>query len=465
MAGENTQKQETEITPTPTNSIGSQASTEDLEQLQSQMFGQKKEAKKSEPAKKEEPEPTPAPKKDVAADLFKKTTESDQTLTDEQKNAQEGEDDDSEFDAAGTFIDVSKFMEDGEPKTKEKEVKSKSEPDVDLDKESNIKNLRQVAGGFKKERDEAQNQITELQTELKNRPDTNGLQSKVSTLEARVKELEPYELVFGLHNNPQFKEKYIQGSESLVNEMTAIARDYGVDESVVQELVISTNRKEIDDLLSDALSSAEARSDLKSLKQRYDGLQREKREFEKTPEEAFRKFEESKVDAAADRNKRRDARFQETVNSAWSAALSANQEVQQNQRINELIEIAGQKEHNERVARPTLKAANDLYSAGIKHIERMIRNEAVIDTKFAAWFASIAQQASATQMLNFSRSAIHEKLQETLRTQEEEHSRNRPGTVTPSRSKPVSTGDGEKLSGKQRAAQIFSEVQEEFPVS
>ena len=459
------------IEPTPTAQDPTGMATDaQLEQMQIEMFGRKEEKKEKvkeiSPSEKIE---TNGAKPDRAKELFEKTSQLDKDLNDdESKNAKENEDEgsgsqDDDFTGGPSVTDFSRFLEgdDDDPDATASEDSAKegvSKDDPDISKEENLKSLRKIAGTFKQERNDAQAKIQELEQQLASRPDHTALQGKIQKLEARVNELEPYELTFGLHNNPEFKARFVDGAKVLVEEMEQIVRDYGVDESVVTELIEATNRKDIDDILSGSFASTEARSDLKILKQKHDGLQRERRDFEQKPAEALSKFQESQAELKAERNKKRDARFQEVSTSAWAAALSANQELPPDQQIPELIEIPGKKAHNEKVARPTLGQARGLVEAGLGHIEKMIRNEASIDPNFASWFASICQQAAATQMINYTRSGLHKKYQEMEKQLEQDNSRNYPGVNTAPRGASSSSSSGEKVSGKARAAAIFQEV-------
>jgi len=146
--------------------------------------------------------------------------------------------------------------------------------------------------------------------------------------------------------------------------------------------------------------------------------------------------------------------------SSWSKALAANKTLAEEQRIGELIEIPGMKDHNEKVVRPTLQSANELMNAGMRHIEQMIRGEHVIDDAFASWFAGVCQQATAAQMIHATRQGLYQKYQELSGEKKKQRGFDRPGLDTPTRSTSIK-GSKTKKDGKAVSADIFMDVMKE----
>lgn len=429
------------------------ADDEALIKMQEALFTKKTSAPKdgvgdeSEPEPKSKSEPKSKKGKDRAEELLRKSAEQSAKVKEE-----------VEFEAktpAG-FVDLATIFG-GEPEKEKPTENSEPETEVDLNKETNIKNLRTVAGNFKRERDEIKVELETLRETLKTKPEVSALQRELDSLRGRVKELEPYELVFALHQNPEFKQRFVDGANNLVGEMKQIAGDYGVGEDVVQDILLTTNRKDLDDILEESFSSSAARSDIKTLKQKYDGLQRERAEYEKKPQESLTKFQEHEARASAQRAQQRDTYLKQAINSGWQSALKQNEELPENERIYELMEIPGKREHNEKVVKPTLNAAQNLVEMGLRHIETMVRNQGVPDPKFVSWFASVCQQAVATQMLNYSRAGLYQKYLELRNEVQKRDSLDRPSINGASKS----SGGDRKLNGNEIAARIFLDVQKE----
>lgn len=206
--------------------------------------------------------------------------------------------------------------------------------------------------------------------------------------------------------------------------------------------------------------SDQARQDIKVLKQRYDGLQREKKEFEKKPNETYAQFEARKQQQETRLLQERDAHFTRVKNEGWSTAIIKNSELPTDRKIFELVEIPGKKEHNERIVRPTLNSAKQQFDQGLAYIEKAIRTKSVVGPHFVEWFSNLCQQAVAAQTINASRLGLHRKYQEVVTKENKQRAMERPGLSSGGHS---STGETTKKpkDGKDIAANIFQEVMEQ----
>lgn len=439
-------------------------SDDDLEIMQDELFGRKEETS---------PEERKGRVNGAVQEIIEKTQELNKSQPKKQKaisKEEETETEETKFDGTFPEFDASKFLEGAEDKEEGEDESDEDEEEIEgetaageeesspsFTKETNIKNLRQVAGNFKKERDAALLEIETLKTELRGRPDPQGFQQKISTLEGRIKELEPYELVFALHKNPAFKQKYIDGPNQIAAEMKQIAVDYGMEEDVVEQILMTDNRRELDETLEEYFSSTSARSDLKTLKQKYDGIIKERVEFEKKPREALTQFHSTQEQQDAQINQQRDAHLKTVIAEGWQAALQQAKQVSQNQKIYELLEQPGKKDHNEKVVKPTLGNAQAMLQTGVDYIERLVRSKAVPSKEFVQWFAQVCQQAAATQMVNHVRWGIHEKYQELLNQQKEQRGYDRPPVASQNRASP-SKGKKKGKKTEEISAEIWQSV-------
>lgn len=418
----------------------------------------KSDGKKSKKAAKTDPQTEGSDLSQMAENFSQKAKEVQKTGS-EEESGEEGEGDDF---AAPKMPDMSQFLDPDNEEESSQEEQEEGEEELDEEEEGsqatdnkteNIKNLRTS-------NKELKSRVTQLEAELKNRPDANGLQKTVQELRDRVKQLEPYELVFGLHNNPQFKAQFIDGANNLVTEMNDIAKDYGLEAEVVDEILATSNRKDLDEIISENFPSDESRREMKTLKKKYDGLLSQRRKAEQAPESALQDFYKQEQETEAVKNSKRDTHFKQVATSAWSQALSQNSQLPEEQRIGELMEVPGMKDHNNKVVRPTLQAANDLVSVGLQHIEKMIRGQNLIDDKFATWFAGVCQQATAAQMIHNTRQGLYQEYQKLQNQHKEGRKFSRPSVNTASRDTPTKKSK-KKMDGRETAAQIFMDVQKE----
>lgn len=403
---------------------------------------------------------------DRAADLFNKTQEVTNTLKDDNKkkpskkkvDEKTGE---ADFDGAFPEFDASQFLKDDNAPSETEEPTEEPEPgednDVDLDKEENLKNLRQIAGGFKQERDELKEKISELESQLTNRPDSTHYEQENARLKTRIEELEKYELVFGLQNNPAFKERFINPANQVMDEMKQIVTDYGLEEDIVSDILVIDNRKDLDEVLEETFASASARTDIKALKQKYDGIEKERQEFEKKPREALTQFQSEQAQSESEINHKRDTHLKTVTNNGWAAALSVAAQASKESKIYELIEQPGKKDHNEKVVRPTLNNAKQMLDTGMGYIESLVRQKAVPSAGFVQWLAQICQQAAATQMVNHVRWGIYDKYNELSQQQNKQNGYDRPGINPQGRGVPGGSSSKPKT-GKEAAAAIFESV-------
>lgn len=449
--------------PEVTEAISGTASDEQLAALQDQAFGEK-------PAKEAPPPaaPAPAPHKQRAKEIFDRAQAAAKKEKPPEKKEKEKDDD-------LPIIDTLQFLTDNElnptddenPRTGEEDDDDDTPPvetppvdDGELDRENNIKNLRTKAKTAVSENQTLKTRVSELEAKLAEQPSVTALTTQLNDAKQRVQQLEQYEVLFALQDNPEFKSKFIDGDKSLTGEMKTIAKDYGVEESIVDEFLTLTNRREIDEFLTENFDSEQARQDLKALKQKRDGLQRERKEFEKKPGESYAQFEARKAQKETELLTQRDAHYTRIKNEGWGLAIAKNAELPNDQKIMELVEVPGKKDHNEKVVRPTLNGAKSMYESGLAHIEKAIRTKSVLGPKFTEWFSNLCLQATASQMINTSRLGLHRKYQEAVSEQNKQRSMERPGLSTGARS---SSNEGTKKpkDGKDIAANIFQSVMEE----
>ena len=363
--------------------------------------------------------------------------------------------DSSQFIEGASENEEEEELEEFEPGEGEKEGEAEEES-RSFSKETNIKNLRQLAGSFKKERDAALLAVEQYKKQVESQPDSQGLQSTIGQLKERVAELEQYELVFALHKNPGFKQKYVDAPNQIAEEMKAIATDYGVDGEVIDEILLTNNRRDLDEMLEQFFSSSSARGDLKTLKQRYNGILNERREYEQKPREALTQFHSSQEMDDAQVNQQRDKHLSTVMRDGWAAALQSAATVSKEKKIYELLEQPGKTDHNEKVVKPTLNDAQAMLNTGVDYIERLVRAKAVPNQQFIQWFAQICQQAAATQMVNHVRWGIHGKYQQLLKDQGQQRDYDRPGVASQKR---TSAPKSKKPKGSSEiAAEIFSAV-------
>lgn len=400
------------------------------------------------------PKKTPPKKVDRAAEIFQKAAAVNEKVK-EISGGKPAEPSESEaFDEKGLFDEMASLLEATEVTKKEPEKAPAVVEEFDEDKENNIKNLRQIVKSLKNDKTTLSSKLQEVETKLSSLPDPTGFTSELTKLKERIGQLEPFEKVFALHQNPDFKEKYIDGIGNLVTEMKQIARDYGLDDNITDDIISTNNRKDLDDLLTESFGNSAAQADIKVLKRKIDGLYKERKELEKTPQDTLAALEAQRITREAQNQQKRNEYLTKVVNDAWTSTVIAAAELPPEQRIYELTEIPGKQDHNDKVVRPTLATAQNMMRQGLTYIEKTIRSGGVIDKNFASWFAALCQGAAATQMINMSRKAVWEKYKEVEKSSKKDRAIERPGISGAPRGSAPSPSN-KKRTGKDAAADIF----------
>lgn len=118
-------------------------------------------------------------------------------------------------------------------------------------KKSNIRNLKLSLRSERTRATVAEQKAQELETQLQNYADVQERLERLAELEDRVQQLEPYEKMFDIYQNPEFQEKYVTGISSELTAAQQIATDYKVAdaEAVIEQALSIENRKDRNDFL------------------------------------------------------------------------------------------------------------------------------------------------------------------------------------------------------------------------
>lgn len=203
----------------------------------------------------------PEPKHDTTPPIFKS------------QNDENGEEEDSEpvDEPADDFVDPLNT----EP------VQPKST------KAKNIKELKRHLNTAKAREAQLRKRNEELEAETQRLSAFQERMGEFETLQSRVQELEGYERIFDIYNNPEFNAKYVEGAETLVAQAKDIATQYGVkDVSVIDQAVKITNRKELNEFLKKQGLDEYGISDIRPYIFNLQHLEQERLQLEKSPEEA-----------------------------------------------------------------------------------------------------------------------------------------------------------------------------------
>lgn len=159
---------------------------------------------------------------------------------------------------------------------------------VKAPKAKSIKDLRNQLKTVRGRETQLRTRVEELESENQR---LAAFQEKIDeheTLKQRVEELETYEQIFDIHNNPQFNEKYVQGEENLTNEAKVLTSHYKVNPQVIDHALTidPSDRKALNDFLKKSGLDEYGVPEVRQYILRIQGLRAERSELEKSPQEA-----------------------------------------------------------------------------------------------------------------------------------------------------------------------------------
>lgn len=211
-------------------------------------------------------------------------------------------------------------------------------------KEENFKNLRNAlkASNFR---------VSELETELKAKEEELKKLDSVSELEAQLQEansklekLQKYEDIIGLYGTEGFKEEYYDKVDSIKSDIMDIARDYGVEDSIIDKAIQITNQRQLNEFLGqyfDVYSVQDIRKNIKEIQNILEAREEAENNPVKTREYLLTNFAKKK-DAM-------DKQARENIKLASMSAWTEMSETYSNPTsgVDILQEKRGDKNHND----------------------------------------------------------------------------------------------------------------------
>jgi hypothetical protein len=263
------------------------------------------------------------------------------------------------------------------PKIETKPQATPQEPDFDSDEnipplEKNYKILRTKYKETTKTLREQAAEATALKTKLQKYDQGEEAPDYVTELKKRITELEPLEQLHKLKTSDAYKTKIIEPLNEKLTSLKALAKDYEIDESVIEEASNITNTRELNQFLLqhfDEVGALEAKQTITAVQKiRSDAIKAEDQ-----PKEALSRMEQEHAAIIQGRESQRRHSIAETGKFSWGKAI---QKVIKDGRVAELIPRENDPEFNERYPHAIQeKAAKDygrivreLADGGLTHL-------------------------------------------------------------------------------------------------
>ena len=220
------------------------------------------------------------------------------------------------------------------------------------DAAENFKKLRTKFKEVRTEKEALEKTLKEHTKELEGYRRGEKIPEELEKREARIAELEEKEKVLDLRTSRYYQEKFVKPLEGIKQQLTKIAKDYGVDPNLLGQAANLQSEAELNRFLSNNFDPVGA-TEIKSIIKSYHRLQQEAVEAEKEPKMALNKMMENAKSAEQQQRVARMEAMQDTSRQAWKDALK---KIKQEGKVRELIFKEGDSQHNQ-VVTPIVQAA------------------------------------------------------------------------------------------------------------
>lgn len=323
-------------------------------------------------------------------------------------------------------------------------------------KEDNIKGLRNALKTEREKIDTLETELKQTKDKLEHVGDVEELRGQLEEARKEVEQLKKYESLVGLKQSKEYKERYIDGVDNLVKQAQEIAKDYEVPNEVLQQLVSTGNRRDMNRLLAEHFDTIGA-GDIRPVILDIQKLLIEKKKVENDPSKA----EKDLLEAAKTKEKkeqelaRRD--LESVVQSGWAdiATLYSGKD----SAVEPLKEVSGNESHNKTRTEIMQRAAKDygqVMGILVKHGLRKLPEET------AKAFAARFQLAEVTGHLMAQNETLLEQNKE-LRTKLGKYSNYTRPLSSGNSVQRGSSGDSPKdIPAKDIAATVFASAAEKL---
>jgi DNA repair exonuclease SbcCD ATPase subunit len=211
-------------------------------------------------------------------------------------------------------------------------------------KEENFRNIRNALKASRNRVSELETQLAAKDEELKKLDEVSSLQAELEETKNKLATLQKYEDIIGLYGTEGFKEEYYDKVDKIKEGVLDLAKDYGVDGSVIDQAMTITNQRQLNEYLGQYFDVYSVQDIRKSIKEMQDIISK-REEAEANPVKT-REFLLSNF------AKKKDAIEKQSKENIKLASLSAWQEISNTYSnpasgIDILQEKNGNKEHND----------------------------------------------------------------------------------------------------------------------
>lgn len=253
-----------------------------------------------------------------------------------------------------------------------KETKDVKEPEVPVsavlptesetaslgdDKEDNFKRLRNKLGETSTVLKEKDKEIEQLQNKVKRYENGEEFPDVIKQLQDENTKLSRYEKIVALKTSDEYEDKFIKPINETKERLADIAADYGIPGAMMDKALNITNKRELNTFLSSHFDDVGA-LEVKQLITNAQELQNQAKAAEAEPSKVL---EELRLEHEEFKKQEFAKNINSIITSSKDAWVDSLLRIRREGRIQELIPIEGDEEHNKMKVERVLRAAGTEY--------------------------------------------------------------------------------------------------------
>lgn len=228
-------------------------------------------------------------------------------------------------------------------------------------KEVNFKKIRTVLGETKKALREKETLLTELQAKVQKYETGEELPAP---LKERLPQLEKAERIVSLKTSPAYKALVVEPRAQNRAKLLQMAEAYSIPPELLEQAVGLQNVAQLNRFLSDHFDDVGAR-EVKELITEAQRIEETARAQEAEPEKALQTLEQEHQRLTA---ARKSESLKELATTSETSFQDAYTDIVKEGKALELIQRAGNDEHNTKIVKPILETAGQQYGALVKEL-------------------------------------------------------------------------------------------------
>lgn len=227
-----------------------------------------------------------------------------------------------------------------------------------------FKTLRAASRELKKQHKELKEQFTAAKTRVDEFETGAAIPTLLQDKELEIERLRTYEALVNVKGSPMYKERIVDPLNQLGSQLKGYSEKYNIPEETFIQAIGIQNELQLNQFLSRKFDPATA-LEVKNVVTKMQGIQQEAAAMDAQPQQAFQFLHDEHTRIAQEQDAGRRSAIHDTAQSAWIKTI---RKIEAEGTVPELIPIAGDSNHNEKVVQVLRGAAAKQYGTFVRHL-------------------------------------------------------------------------------------------------